>query len=175
MIAKSLFRLAGVTALLSAVQLSAAPVQQCLTETDLHGMVAYMLPSITETAVKRCASQLPANAYLTTRGEGLVSQLRKGQSAAWPAARDALAKMAGKDDEATVMFKAMPEGVVGPMMESMLARQLGNEIKSQNCKDIDRVMASLAPLPAANLVDAVTAIAMVAGRNGKKFQTCEPA
>lgn len=172
MIAKSLFRCAGVLALFSSAQLSAAPAAQCLTETDVHGLVAYMLPSLTETVVERCAARLPANSYLNTRGNGLVSQLRQGQSAAWPSARDAMVKMAGKDDDSSAMFRSMPESVVGPMMEDMVTDKVGNDIKAQNCKDIDRVLSTMAPMPVANLVDMVTAVAMIAGRDGKKFQTC---
>jgi hypothetical protein len=173
MIAKSLFRCAGVLALFSSAQLSAAPAQQCLNETDVHGLVAYMLPSLAETVVERCATRLPAGSYLNTRGSGLVGQLRKGQSAAWPSARDAMVKMAGKDDSSSEMFRSMPESVVGPMMEDMLTDKVGDDLKAQNCKDIDRVLSTMAPLPASNLVDMVTAIAMIAGRDGKKFQTCE--
>ena len=175
MIAKSLFRCAGVLALFSSAQLSASPAAQCLTETDIHGMVAYMLPSVTETVIARCAARLPANSYLNTRGSGLVGQLRKGQSAAWPSAREAMVKVAGKDDESSEMFRSMPESVVGPMMEGMLADKIGSDIKAQSCKDIDRVLSTIAPLPTTNLVDMVTAIAMIAGRDGKKFQTCEAA
>ena len=175
MIAKSLFRCAGELALFSSAQLSAAPAAQCLTETDVHGMVAYMLPSVTETVITRCAARLPANSYLNTRGSGLIGQLRKGQSAAWPSARDAMIKMAGKDDESSEMMRTMPESMVGPMMEGMVADKVGAEIKAQSCKDIDRVLSTMAPMPAASLVDMVTAIAMIAGRDGKKFQTCEAA
>lgn len=173
MIAKSLFRYAGVVALFSSAQLSAAPAQQCLNQTDVHGLVAYMLPSLAETVVERCASRLPSSSYLNTRGSGLIGELRKGQSAAWPAARDAMVKMAGKDDSSSEMFRSMPESVVGPIMEETLTGEMGDDIKPQNCKDIDRVLSTMAPLPAANLVDMVTAIAMIAGRDGKKFQTCE--
>lgn len=175
MIAKSLFRCAGVLALFSSAQLSAAPAQQCLTEADVHGLVGYMLPSVAETVVARCASRLPSNSYLNTRGSNLASELRKGQSAAWPSARDAMVKMAGKDDSSSEVFRNMPESVVGPMMEGMVADKVGNDIKAQSCKDIDRVLSTMGPLPATNLVDMVTAIAMIAGRDGKKFQTCEAA
>ena len=105
MIAKSLFRCAGVLALFSSAQLSAAPTAQCLSEPEVHGLVAYMLPSVAETVIERCAARLPASSYLNTRGNGLVSQLRLGQSAAWPTARDAMAKMAGKDDDSSEMFQ----------------------------------------------------------------------
>ena len=173
MIAKSLFRCAGVLALFSSAQLSAAPTAQCLSEPEVHGLVAYMLPSVAETVIERCAARLPASSYLNTRGNGLVSQLRQGQSAAWPTARDAMAKMAGKDDDSSEMFRSMPESVVGPMMEGMVADKIGTEIKAQSCKDINRILSTMAPLPVANLVDMVTAVAMIAGRDGKKFQTCE--
>lgn len=175
MIAKSLFHCAGVLALFSSAQVSAAPAAQCLTEPDVHGLVAYMLPSLTEKVIERCASRLPADSYLNARGGGLVSQLRKGQSAAWPSARDAMVKMAGKDDGSSEMFRSMPESVVGPIMESTLTDKVGDDLKPQNCRDIDRVLSTMAPMPTANLVELVTAIAMIAGRDGKKFQTCEGA
>lgn len=175
MIAKSLSRCAGVFALLASAQLSAAQTAQCLTEPEVHGLVTYMLPVLAETLVERCTVRLPAGSYLNTRGSDLVSQLRKGQSAAWPTARDAMVKMAGENDSASEMFRSMPESVAGPMLESTLTGKLGDDLKPQNCKDIDRVLATMAPLPTANLIDMVTAIAMIAGRDGKRFQTCAAA
>lgn len=175
MIAKSLFRCAGVLALFSSAQLSAAQTQQCLTEPEVRGLVAYMLPSVTDSVIKRCASRLPSSAYLTTRGPALVTDLRKGQSAAWPAAQSAMVKMASKDEDSAEMFRSMPESVVGPIMESMIAEELTDDIKAENCKDIDKVLATMAPMPAASLVDMFSAVVMIAGRDGKKLQTCQAA
>jgi hypothetical protein len=171
MITKTLFRSAAVLAFAASAQLSAAQAKQCLNEGDVRGLVAYALPSVAETVIERCASRLPANAYLNTRGPRLVSDLRSGQSAAWPAAREAMIKISG-DAENAEMFRAMPEAMVGPMMEGMIADKFSNELKPESCKDINRVLTTMTPMPAANIVDMLTAVVMIGGRKDKKLQTC---
>lgn len=171
MIAKTLFRSAGVLALVASAQLTAAQTKQCLNEGDVRGLVAYALPSVAETVVARCAGRLPANAYLNKRGTKLVAELRGGQTAAWPAAREAIIKISG-DSENAEMLRAMPEAMVGPMMEKMISERFTNDIKPENCKDIDRVLTTMAPMPTANIVDMFTAVVMIAGRDDKKLQTC---
>lgn len=171
MISKTLFRCTGLLALAASAQLSAAQTKQCLSEGDVRGLVAYALPSVAETVVERCGGRLPANAYLNTRGPRLITDLRSGQSAAWPAAREAMIKLSGDEGNADTL-RAMPEAMVGPMMEGMIAEKFTSGFKPESCKDIDRVMTTMAPMPAANIVDMFTAVVMIAGRDDKKLQTC---
>ena len=173
MIAKPLFHCAAMLALVSSAQLAAAQAKPCLNQGEVRGLVAYALPSVTETLIERCSTRLSATSFLATRGPKLASELRSGQEAAWPAAREAIIKLAGDDGkENGEMLRAMPEAMVGPMMEQMIAKKFSDEIKPESCKDIDRVLATMAPMPAANIVDLVTAVVMIGGRNDKQLRTC---
>lgn len=173
MIAKNLFRCAGLLALVASAQLSAAQAKQCLTEPEMRGLVGYALPAVADAVVQRCSSILPANSFLNSRGAKLVSDLRLGQSAAWPAARSAIGKIGSGDGKSDETLSELPEGLVGPLMEGMIQERFVDDLKPQGCKDIDRVLTTLAPLPAANMVEMITQIAMIAARDDKKMPTCQ--
>lgn len=166
---KSLFQVAGVLALLSAGEAQAAKAKQCLTRAEVHGMVGYFLPTVLDTAIKNCGAQLPASSFLLARAPRVVGELTPGRAAAWPMARQAFAKFAGNDGDE---LANMPDDIVQPVVDEALAGIVGQEIKAKNCKDIDRIMAPLSPLPAANMVDLIAEIFMVAARNDKEMPTC---
>ena len=175
MIAKTLFHCTGLLALASTAQLSAAQTAQCLTEPEMRGLVTYAMPTLADTLVQRCKASLPAGSYLNTRGPGLVTSLRAGQSAAWPTAREALIKVSGRDEDSNQMLRTMPESVVSPILEQMIGDRFGETLEPKTCKDIDRVLTPLAPLPAPNLVEAVTQVAMIAARKSKDLPSCPAA
>ncbi len=172
MIAKTLFRCAGLLALASSAQLSAAQTAQCLTEPEMRGLITYGLPALADAVVKQCGPQLSQQSFLNTRGPRLVADLRIGQNAAWPAARDALVKMGSRKGNDFDLFSSMPESVAGPLLETVLQERLVADIKPQNCKDIDRVLTTLAPLPSSNFVDLVTEAAIIAARDNKNMPSC---
>lgn len=170
------FRVAAALALLSTSQLQAAPgapKKPCMTQAELRGMTAYLLPSVMASLVDRCRPSLPAGAAMLTRGPQLVSELQAGQTAAFPMARQAFAKFSDKGDKDTAaMMLAMPEATLKPLIESVLSQELTSSIKVKDCPDIERVFGTLQPLPASNFIDLFTQIITIATRDDKDMSVC---
>ncbi len=172
---RTAFKFAAATALLSTGSLQAAQTAasaNCMNRDEVRGLVGYMLPSVVSVILIRCKPSLPADAYLTTRGPQLVDSLEQGRMAAWPMAKQAFGKMAGSDPEAAKALDAVPEAMLRPVLEDKLADTMTSGIKAKDCKDVDRIMATLAPLPSANLVDFATELMILGGRDKKDLNVC---
>lgn len=173
---RTAFRLAASLALLSTSQLQAAPSatpRPCMTPAELRGTVAYVMPLVMTTLIERCKPALPARVSLLTHGAQLVSAFEAGRSANFPLARKAFAKFsdAGDKNSAAIML-VMPEAVLRPLLDEMIAKDLTESIKVRDCPDIDRVFATLEPLPASNVIDLITQVVTIATRNDKKMSVC---
>jgi hypothetical protein len=164
-------------ALLSAVQAQAADAtQQCLTRDEVHGMIAFVLPSAISSVAEKCTPVLPKDAFLLSRAPQLVSELEPARAAAFPMAKAAFMKFGGSTDKDTMkMMSALPEEALRPMIEMIVAEKVTGEIKPENCKDIDRIFSTIAPLPGANMIDLVTEALMIAGRKDDKMRSCPEA
>ena len=73
------------------------------------------------------------------------------------------------------MMSALPEEALRPLIEMVVAEKITGAIKPENCKDIDRVFATIAPLPGANMTDLMTEALMIAGRKDDKMRSCPEA
>ena len=168
------YRIAATLALAAIGQMAqAAATKPCMTPVELHGMVAYILPSAMDSVVQRCRPTLAPGASLLTRGPQLVSELEAGQSAAFPMARRAFAKFSDKGDQkATAVMLALPEVSLKPIIEMALSQELTSSIKVKDCPDIDRVFGTLQPLPASNFVDFFTEVITIGLRNDKDMTVC---
>jgi hypothetical protein len=173
---KIAFQTTAVLALVASAQPLAAQTQAaapCLTRPELRGMVAYFLPTVLQSAIDTCATKLTPESYMLARAPKLLTTLEAGRSEAWPMAKAAFVKIGGNDDKGTAnLFASLPEEAVRPLIEAVIADKLGSTIKPDSCGDIDRVMAPLEPLPAANLVDVLTEAMAIAGRNDKQMRVC---
>ena len=166
--------IAAAMALLSASQAeAAAPAPACMTQPELRGMVAYILPSTMGALIERCRPGLSSSAAMLTGGPRLVSELQAGQTAAFPMARQAFSKFSGSGDKAASdLFMTMPEGMLKPIIEEAMTKELVSNIKVADCRDIDRVFATLQPLPASNFVELFTQVFTIAARNDRKMPVC---
>lgn len=174
MLSRNVFRLCAGLALFSSAQAQAAQAQSCLNRNEVRGMVAYMLPIFGSALIERCKTRLPSDSYLVTRGPKLVSALQAGQEAAWPAARSAFIKISGDGDEDTIdAMNALPESTMRPLIEGMVDEEFIGDVKTRDCKDADRIMKTMEPLPAANVVDLVTELVMIGGRGDKEVNVCK--
>lgn len=173
------FRAASLLALASTAQAQATQTQAeaaCLTRGEVRGMVAYFLPSVLQSTIERCTQRLGPGSYLLDRAPRLVSVLESGRSEAWPMAKQAFVKLGGEGKkDAAALFDALPEEALRPIVEAAVNQKLTNSIKPESCGDIDRVMAPLEPLPAANLVDVLSEAVMLAGRKDKNMRVCPDA
>ena len=170
-----LLRVTGLIALVAAAPLQAVapPAKPCVSQPELRGMVAYMLPSLARSVVTRCQASLPADASLLTRGPQVAAALDNGRLAAYPMARRGFVKFSDEGNAfVTGLMLRMPEAQMRPIMEATVQQQLMGSFKVKDCADIDRVFATLQPLPADNFVDLVTQVLVVAGRDEKNFSVC---
>lgn len=164
---------AALCAALAAPAAQAATASACITRTEVHAMVGYFLPTLVRSAVTTCTPHLPADAYLVARAPNLAAELESGQDAAWPLAKAAFLKMGGGKDMGPVA--KMPDAVLRPFVEAAIEGELAPSIKPETCADIDRVAATLEPMPAANTVNLITEILNLAGRKDNKIPVCQPA
>jgi hypothetical protein len=173
---KLAFQTAAVLALVASAQLQAAQTQAqtCLTRPELRGMVAYFLPTVLESTIETCSQRLTPDSYMLARAPRLLTTLEAGRSQAWPMAKAAFVKLGDDGKTSTAeLFAALPEEAVRPLIEAVIIQKLGTTIKPDSCGDIDRVMAPLEPLPAANLIDVLTEAMAIAGRNDKQLRVCQ--
>ena len=170
------FRLAATLALLSTSQLQAAtpaPARPCMTPAELHGMVAYMLPSAMSTLIDRCRPALPAGASLLVHGGQLVTEFEAGRAAAFPLARRAFAKFSDIGDKnTTAIMLTMPEVTLRPIVDETLSNKFVGSIAVKDCADIDRIFSTLEPLPAGNIIDLITQVVVIGARGDKKMTVC---
>jgi len=170
---RSATTIAAAMALLAASQAHAAAATTCMTQVEVRGMVAYVMPSAMGALIERCRPALKSNAAMLTRGPQLVSELQAGQSAAFPMARQTFAKFSGAENKATAdLFSTMPESTLKPIIESALSNELVANVQVNNCADIDRVFGTLQPLPASNFVDLITQVLAIAARDDHKMPIC---
>ena len=173
---RTAFRLAATLALLSTGQLSAAkpaPARACLTPGELRAMVAYVMPSAMSTLIDRCRPGLPVGASLLGRGGQLVTEFEDGRVAAFPLARAAFAKFSDNGDKnTTAIMLTMPDETFRPIMDEILSKKLGGSISVKDCADIDRVFATLAPLPAGNFIDLLAQVVTIGAREDKEMTVC---
>ena len=174
---RTAFRLAAALALLSTSQLSAAtpaPAHPCMTPAELRGMVAYVLPSAMTTLIERCRPGLPAGASLLGRGGQLVAEFEAGRAAAFPLARRAFAKFSDVGDKhTTAIMLTMPEETLRPLVDDTLSTKLVGSIAVKDCADINRIFATLEPLPASNFIDLFTQVVTIGARDDKKMSVCQ--
>ncbi len=170
------FRFAAALALVSTSQLQAAgpaPVKPCMTQPELRAMVAYVMPSAMATLIGHCKPALPAGASLLSHGAQLVITFEGSRAANFPLARQAFAKFSETGDKNnTAIILALPEAVLRPIIDETVTKELTGSIKVQDCTNIDRVFATLEPLPASNLIDLVTQVMTITARDDKQMSVC---
>jgi hypothetical protein len=161
--------LASVPGLVQA-QASAA----CVSRAEANALFANTLPDVLEGVRNKCASSLPANAFLTTQGPALVARYRASASGDWALARSGFVKMMGsKGETEDKLVAALPDQALQGLLTTAFSVVVANDIKVKDCPDIDRFVAALSPLPAANVAEIVTGLISMGG-SGKSepFQIC---
>lgn len=167
------YRTAAVLALISSGQAQAATTANCITRPEMQGLVAYFLPSVLNSTITSCGAALPAQSYLVAKGPALVAQLEAGKDSAWPAAKAAFMKMSGEGQgKDNALLQKLPDEALRPLIESIIETELLPSIKPGTCQDIDRVAATLEPLPATNTVTMVAELLSIGARKDGKFSSC---
>ena len=110
---------------------------------------------------------------MLVRGAQLAVELESGRAAAFPLARRAFAKFSDTGDKnTTAIMLTMPEETLRPIVDDALSSKLVGAIAVKNCADIDRIFATLEPLPASNFIDLFTQVVTIGARDDKKMSVC---
>ncbi|WP_315760103.1 hypothetical protein [Sphingomonas sp. Y38-1Y] len=129
---------------------------QCLTEREGEAVLLYLAPDLLSQAGRICAPVLPASAYLRRSGD-LGRRYAAASADAWPAARVAIAKVAGPD-----VAPLLDSAFAAPAVSSLVAPLVASEIKAADCPQLDRILSLVAPLPPQNVAGIAVAFLQIA-------------
>ncbi len=164
----------------NAAQAAQAAEAACMTEAEVEGILLLVLPDIVRGIRETCKPVLSANAYLITKGETLAGRFEAEAQATRSAAMTGVSKMMG------IKGKDLPVDAMVTVMKAVVGPKLSQDIKTQDCPNIDRMLGYLDPMPARNVSGLFTAILDLTandtrrkGANGKQREPfpniCKPA
>ena len=169
------------TAILALGSGTAQAAQPCLTPVEASALAAYALPSAITGTTKRCAPTLAPGAFLRNGGADLANRYAARKAANWPGAKQAFIKIGGvSKDEGMAMLTALPDPSLQQLLDTMIEGVVAQQIPTERCGEIDRIVGLLAPLPPQNTADLVAVMLGLAGKSGKsgkvdsgKFSICK--
>lgn len=134
------------------VQVSA---QECIQPAEAQALMHFAMPDVLDGVMKQCQPHLAPTGFVAKSGAGMVARYRDGSDAKWPLAKTAFFKIAGKDATGMTM-KAMPDSVLKGLISFGITAKATNEISSDNCGRVERLMEALSPLPPENTATVIT-------------------
>jgi len=162
-------------AMLASLVLAALPIAAvaaappCLTPSEFTALSNYALPSVINGTTERCATVLPAGAWLKRNGAQLAERYAAGKAAAWPAAKTAFLKLAssGGGNDATGLMKTLPDNSQQQIADAFIAGLVGQRLPAERCSVIDRLISLVAPLPRENTAELIAVMAGLAAKTGR--------
>ena len=109
------------------------------------------MPAIIRDAGRVCAA-LPATSLLRRTSGPFIAKYDAEADRAWPAARQAIAKLSDPSVELLLM-----SDYARPMLTSLFAPQITGRLQARDCRTLDRLVTLLEPLPARNTAGIVVA------------------
>lgn len=149
-----------------AAQAAAPP---CLTPPEFTALSSYALPSIITGTAERCATTLPADAWLRRNGSQLAARYAAGKPAAWPTAKAAFLKIGGTTANADAgnLLKSLPDSSLQPMVDALISGVVGQQLPTDRCDAINRLVQLLAPLPPENTAELIALAAGLGAKSGR--------
>lgn len=145
--------------------LIAFPVQasagRCVTAAEANAFMSFAMPDVLDGVLQQCRSHVAVTGFFSKSGAGLVEKYRRGQDSHWPGAKAAFFKIAD-NDPGVASLKIMPDSVVKPLVSFGATAKATNEIKSDDCGKIERMVEAMAPLPPENTATIVSALLEIA-------------
>lgn len=141
-------------ALAAALSMIAAPVTAqtpCLNQAEAESIALVSLPAIIRDAGRVCAALSETSLLRRTSGP-FIAKYDAEADRAWPAARQAIAKLSDPAVELLLM-----SDYARPMLTSLFAPQITGRIQPRDCSTLDRMVTLLEPLPARNTAGIVVA------------------
>jgi hypothetical protein len=142
----------------------------CLTSAEMHGMVAYFLPTVLDKVAAGCAAHLPAGSYLINGTSGLRGSLARDREAAWPMARAAFFKFSKPEDVKTLA--SLSNRALRPLVDDMLEQKMAIPVSHAICGEVNDIAQALAPLDPMQTVHLIATILAAAARNDSKLRSC---
>lgn len=146
-------------------QALAQTAKPCVTAAEAKGLITFALPDLIDAVGKTCQPALPADAFLSRSGKDFSARYRAHADSSWPAAKAAIAKIAGKDG---AMFASLPDEATKALIGVAISSELGSKVKAKDCGTVSAVLEQLSPLPPANTSNLIGIImeAALAGKSG---------
>lgn len=140
----------------------------CLTPREFTSLAGYALPSVINGTAQRCAATLPADAFLRRSGGDLAARYAQGKAANWPEAKEAFLKLGGAGGpEAGKAMRSLPDQTLQLMADGLVEGMIGQNLPTERCIAVDRVVRLLSPLPPSNTAELIALAAGLAARSGK--------
>ncbi len=144
-----------------------ASAQRCVSGAEATAFMSFAMPDVLDGVLQQCRPHLAVSGYFSKSGAGLVEKYRSGQDAHWPVARTAFFKIAD-GDPGVASLKIMPDSVVKPLVSFGATAKATNEIRSDDCSKIERMVEALAPLPPESMATVVSALLEIAATRSNR-------
>lgn len=169
--------LALAAALAAVPGIARAAEPPCLTATEFASLASYGLPSIIKGANDRCAAALPADAWLRRNGTQLSARYAAAKPRTWPGAKAAFLKLSsGGDKQGAELIRGLPDPTQQLMLDGLIEGMVGQQLPTDRCATIDRVVRLLSPLPAENTAELIAIAVGLGAQSGRasvgKFRLC---
>jgi len=162
MIKKSILGLSAI-ALVQATSVQAMQKgDTCMPREDFESIVVAILPAAVNGVQDKCSSVLPTDSALLTTDVSKGSVIKMASDAAWPKAAGSVRKLFDED----MAENATPE-VLQMFGDLMIGSMIKQEVKTEDCQDIENIYAPIAVLPPENLA-AFTSALLVLGMKDKQ-------
>lgn len=159
---------AAISLALPAPALAQAAQPACLSAQEFTAVSTFALPGLIRGTAERCAAVLPADAFLRNQSEALAKRYATGRDRSWPAAKAAFIKLGSQSDpQAAGLFRAMPDETLKPFVEGAVSTMVGQQLPTDRCSAVDRLVMLLSPLPPESTAEAIGLAAGLGARSGQ--------
>lgn len=136
--------------MLAAALAGPAPPRPCLTAPEAEAVAVVAMPEVIRQTGAACAGELPATSLLRRERSAMLDRYDAEATRAWPAARGAVARLAGPGAEAMLGSE-----LARPLLTTLIAPLIVGRVAAKDCGTIDRLVAALEPLPPRNTASVV--------------------
>ncbi|MES2755547.1 MAG: hypothetical protein V4659_12890 [Pseudomonadota bacterium] len=140
----------------------------CITPPAAEALMLSIAPEALGKVAELCTPVLPASAFLRRSISAMAGRYAIESEAAWPRAKGAMGTMMGE------MGGLAESAFTRPLMANVVAELIAKDLKTRDCRAIDRIMGLIEPLPPRNAAALVVTIIQLAQKPGKKssFNIC---
>ena len=145
--------------------------RNCLSEEEGTAVFAAMLPDLIDGLRDKCAAGIVFIASPADEADTLLARYKLAADQRWPVAKQAFGRIAGQAE----MTDQLPDEFFRPMLGAMIGAELVKGVKPGDCAGANRIVESLAPLPAENVAALIGAILVLAddGKDKDCLQMCK--